>query len=46
MKVNLHLILSILMIPCIIIFIKRNDVFALMTSIIGLVLNFGYYMKD
>ena len=29
-----------------IIFIKRNDIFALMTSIIGLVLNFGYYMKD
>ena len=45
MKVNLHLILSIVAILCIIVSIKKNDVFALTINIIALALNFGFYMK-
>lgn len=45
MKVNIHLILSIVMIACIIVSIIRNDIFALMVNIIALILNIRCYMK-
>lgn len=46
MKADLYLILSILMVLCIITNIIKGNEIGLITGIIALLLNFGYYLAN